>query len=372
VETSDNQATVDVETGDDEVLVRLSGPVDRTIPIDFVRRLVAVRRATPRVVLDLTQVTAMDSVGAAALDVAWRKLRDGGHSVTLRGASDAARAVLTTLPALSDESKTAKKKGFFEAVGAVAMDWLAAAGSLTELLGQVVARGITDPLRGKFPSFGQSCREAVRIGVDAFPVVSLIGLLLGLILGFQAAHQLRQFGANIFVADLVALGMVREFGPLMTAIILAGRSGSSIAAELGTMTVREEVDALRTMGIDPVRYLVVPKVYAITLTGPALSLFSMAIGVLGGFFIAITYLDLAPGAYWAQTQSALNLSDAGHGLGKSLVFSWIVVLVSTYQGLRITGGAVGVGRSTTASVVTSIFLIIVADSIFTTASTALG
>lgn len=322
--------------------------------------------------LDLSGVDAMDSVGAAVLDTACRRLREAGQEVRLHAASDPAQAVLRTLPSVSEASLAGERKGFFELVGAAGFGWLMAAGALAQLLGEVIARGVVDLFKGRFPSLEQTAREAVRIGVDAFPVVTLIGLLMGLILGFQAAHQLRQFGADILVADLVGLGIVREFGPLMTAIIVAGRTGSAIAAELGTMMVREEVDALKTMGIDPIRYLVVPKVYAITITGPALTVYCMFVGVLGGLFIAVTYLDLAPGAYWTQTEAALDLTDAAQGIGKALVFSWIVVLVSTYQGMNITGGAVGVGRSTTASVVSSIFLIIVADSIITTAFTVLG
>ncbi len=353
-------------------MVRIEGDVDRRMGPDFVKRIQAARRKGAMIWLDLNGVRKMDAIGAAALEVACSRLRAGGATVRLHGASETAQSAMRTLPAVSEASGKERKKGVLEALGGGALDWLAAAGSLTQLLGEVAARGILDPFRGKFPAMGLTAREAVRIGVDAFPVVALIGLLLGLILGFQAAHQLRQFGANIFVANLVGLGMVREFGPLMTAIILAGRSGSSITAELGTMVVREEVDALRTMGIDPVRYLIVPKIYAITVTGPALAIFSMAIGIVGGFFIAITFLDLAPGAYWSQIQAALDVNDFGHGFAKSLVFSWIVVLVATYHGLHISGGAVGVGRSTTASVVASIFLIIFADSIFTTASTAMG
>lgn len=352
-------------------MVRVRGRVDRHIRADFVRQIGAARRQGNPVLLDLGGVEAMDTMGAAALEVACARLRQGGQQVRLIEASEPARSAMDALPAVDQDAAKAAKKGLFEAIGAGAFEWLAAAGSLTLLLGEVFARGLLDPFRGKIASLSHTAREAVRIGVDAFPVVALIGLLLGLILGFQSAHQLRQFGADIFVADLVGLGMVREFGPLMTAIIMAGRSGSSITAELGTMVVREEVDALRTMGIDPVRYLVVPKIYAITVTGPALALFSMSVGILGGFFIAVTFLDLAPGAYWSQIQSAVHLDDFIHGLGKSLVFSWIVVLVATYYGLNITGGAVGVGRSTTASVVASIFLIIFADSIFTTASTVL-
>lgn len=353
------------------MVVNIRGRVDRHLKADFVKRIAAARRRGAPVMLDLSGVEAMDSLGAAALEVACSRLREGGQRVRLVAASEAAKAAMRNMPTVDEDDEAARKKGLFESVGETAMDWLAETGSLAMLLGEVLARAVLDPFRGKLASLGQTAQEAVRIGVDAFPVVALIGLLLGLILGFQSAHQLRQFGADIFVADLVGLGMVREFGPLMTAIILAGRSGSSVTAELGTMVVREEVDALRTMGIDPVRYLVVPKLYAITITGPALSLFSMIIGILGGLIIAVTFLDLAPGAYWSQIQSAINLNDFGHGIGKSLFFSWIVVLVATYYGLNISGGAVGVGRSTTSSVVTSIFLIIFTDSVFTTASTML-
>lgn len=366
-----SQPSVDVERGAELVTVRIAGRVDRDVTQDLVRRIVGARQGSLPVRLDVSGVEAMDAAGAAALGVATGQLRARGTSVALVGASEDVRNLLRTLPAGARGSTDEKRSSALALVGVRGFDFLAAAGELAELLKEIVLRGAVDPFRGKVASATQTAKEAVRIGVDALPIVALIGLLVGLIMGFQAAHQLRQFGANIFVANLVGLGMVREFGPLMTAIILAGRSGSSIAAELGTMVVREEVDALRTMGIDPVRYLVVPKFYAMTVTGPALSLFSMVAGVIGGFFIAVTFLDLAPGAYWTQTQSALDFGDLVHGLSKSLVFSWIVVIVSAYRGLTITGGAVGVGRATTSAVVASIFLIIVTDSIFTTVSTVL-
>jgi phospholipid/cholesterol/gamma-HCH transport system permease protein len=363
---------VETERGADCVLVRIAGRLDRGVTSDLVKRIVAARQGSTPVHLDLSRVEAIDAAGAAAVEEAAARIRTAGAPVRLVAADEGVRALLRSMPAVSETSEAQAKSGFFEVLGGRTLDFLAEAGELTGLLRDVLLRGVMDPLRGKVPSIAQTAREAVRIGVDALPIVALIGLLLGLIMGFQSAHQLRQFGANIFVANLVGLGMVREFGPLMTAIILAGRSGSSIAAELGTMVVREEVDALRTMGIDPVRFLVVPKVYAISITGPALALFSMAVGILGGFFIAMTFLDLSPSAYWAQTLRALSVGDLVHGLSKSLVFSWIVVIVSTFRGLAITGGAVGVGRATTSAVVASIFLIIVTDSIFTTASTLLG
>lgn len=369
---ADQGPVVEIERQGGDAVVRVTGALDRTVTADFIRQIGAARRQGEVVWIDLERVESMDSIGVAALDVACRRLREAGQTVRLRAANEAVQSSLRQLPAVSSAAAAGERPGFFETIGGVGYDYFAAAGQLTLLAGEVFARGFVDLLRGRFPSLGQTAREAIRIGVDAFPVVTLIGLLLGLILGFQAAHQLRQFGADIFVADLVGLGIVREFGPLMTAIIVAGRSGSSIAAELGTMVVREEVDALKTMGIDPVRYLVVPKVYAITVTGPALTVYCMLLGILGGLFISVSFLNLAPGAYWTQIAAALAPIDAFQGLGKSLVFSWIVVMVSTYQGLNISGGAVGVGQSTTSSVVTSIFLIIVADSIITTAFTVLG
>jgi len=375
VKKGDERVRVDVERDGGGARVCVVGPVDRRSASTVVRSLDSLKRTSKKqlVALDLSGVTAMDGPGAVAIGAVCGRIRRAGRNVKLVAFSPEAHGALSALPGGDAVDPTrAARVGGLETLGRGATDFLAEAGKLARLIFEVFARGVFDPFRGRFPSVALTAREAVRIGVDALPIVALIGLLLGLITGFQAAHQLRQFGANIYVANLVGLGMVRELGPLMTAIILAGRSGSSIAAELGTMTVREEIDALRTMGIDPVRYLVVPKVYAITVTGPALALFSMAAGVLGGFFIAVTFLDLAPGAYWAQTQHALDIGDLLHGLAKSLVFSWIVVLVSTYRGMNIKGGAVGVGMATTSSVVASIFLIIVTDSIFTTASTVLG
>ena len=240
-----------------------------------------------------------------------------------------------------------------------------------QLLADTAYWALIAPLRRRLPPPGATSAQAVRIGVDALPIVGLIGFLLGLIMAFQAAFQLRQFGANIFVANLVGVAMVRELGPLMSAIVVAGRSGSAVAAELGTMVVGEEIDALRTMGINEIQYLVVPRVYAITFTQPAVTLFSMVVGIIGGFLIAVLYLDLSAAAYLQQTLSALSLNDLITGLSKSVVFAWIIVLIGCHTGLRISGGAEGVGRATTTSVVASIFFIIVADSVFTTLSTIL-
>ena len=191
--------------------------------------------------------------------------------------------------------------------------------------------------------------------------------MLGLILALQSAAQLRQFGASIYVADLIAISMVREMGPMMTAIIVAGRSGSAIAAEIATMKVTEEVDALESMGFSPVRFLVVPKLYAVTVTQPLLTAISVAFGILGGMVIAALALGVPVQAFLHQAGEAMSAKDISTGLIKSVVFGWIILVVGAYSGLATRGGAEGVGMSTTRSVVVAIFAVIIADCIFSLA-----
>jgi len=216
---------------------------------------------------------------------------------------------------------------------------------------------------------GAFIKQSIQIGVNALPIVGLIALLMGLIMGFQAAYQLQQFGASIFVADLVGLAMLRELASLMTGIVIAGRSGSAIAAELGTMRVNEEIDALEVMSISPLRFLVAPRVFAIVLTQPALTLMAMLIGIFGGAMIALFYLQLSPAAYFSQLLQVVGALDMGQGLLKSIVFALLIVMISTYTGLHGKRGAASVGKSTTSAVVSSIFAIIVFDSIITTVAT---
>jgi phospholipid/cholesterol/gamma-HCH transport system permease protein len=191
----------------------------------------------------------------------------------------------------------------------------------------------------------------------------LISFLIGFILALQSAAQLRQFGANIFIADLIGIAMLREMGPIMTAIVVAGRSGSAIASEIATMVVTEEVDALKTMSLNPIRYVVVPKFHGITLTMPLLTIFSDFLGILGGFIIGITYLQLSATAFLNELATVVIMKDVLTGLFKSIIFAWIIIIVACYYGLKVTGGSEGVGKATTASVVASIFYVIIADSI---------
>ena len=348
----------------------LTGTLDGSAVLPLLNAIRKRSKGCAELSLALEGVSHADSFGLAALSEGVLVATRVGCRLRATGLSPALRDALAGTPEPREiPASTAPPR--LERWGGSLLDVVRESFVFLQLLADTLYWALVAPFQRRFPPPGASVDQAVRIGLEAAPIVMLIGFLMGLIMAFQAAHQLRQFGANIFVANLVGVAMVRELGPLMTAIIVAGRSGSSIAAELGTMTVGEEIDALRTMGIDPIRFLVVPRVYAITFTQPALSLFSMAVGVAGGFLIAVFFLDLSAAAYMKQTLTALRIGDLLHGCTKSMVFAWVIVMISCHSGLRIQGGAVGVGRATTMSVVASIFSIIIVDSIFTTGATLL-
>ncbi|MGD0694501.1 MAG: ABC transporter permease [Terriglobia bacterium] len=221
------------------------------------------------------------------------------------------------------------------------------------------------PFKGRSIKWKSSIHQAVLVGVDSIPIVSLISLFTGLVLALQGAYQLRQIGASYLVTALVGVSMTRELGPLMTAIIVAGRSGSAFAAELGTMKVSEELDALEVMGLDRVRYLVVPKFIAMTIMMPCLALIADLAGIVGGGIFEFFQLDQSVATILINNRDALVMRDIWTGLVKSLVFGLIITNVGCHEGFSVRGGAEGVGKATTSSVVISIFLVIFADVIFT-------
>ncbi|MGV8057899.1 MAG: MlaE family lipid ABC transporter permease subunit [Smithellaceae bacterium] len=203
-----------------------------------------------------------------------------------------------------------------------------------------------------------------RAGVDGLPIVGLISMLIGLILAFMSYLQLRSVGANIYVPSLVSFAMVKELGPIMTAILVAGRSGSAFAAEIGTMVVNEEIDALNTMGFDPIRFLAVPKVLASVIVVPVLTLYSDFFGILGGLIVGITGLDLTANTYILQSLKTIQVFDLVTSLIKAAVFAVIIAGIGCQRGFQVRAGAQDVGKYTTSAVVSAIFLIVVADSIF--------
>lgn len=206
--------------------------------------------------------------------------------------------------------------------------------------------------------------EMQQCGAMALPIVSLISLLVGIIMAYQSAVLMRQFGADIYVADAVGLVMVREMGAMMTAIILAGRTGAAFAATLGNMKAGEEIDALQTLGIRPVDFLVMPRLVALGVMMPLLALYANGLGIFGGMLVSRGLLNIPPTAYWVETQTAVDLSDIFTGLVKAAAFGVLVGLAGCHRGLRAERSAAGVGRATTSAVVMGLLLIIVADALF--------
>ncbi len=211
---------------------------------------------------------------------------------------------------------------------------------------------------------GDTLSHMEKTGVDALPIVALISFLLGLIMAFMSSIQLRQFGAGIYVASLVAFGMVSELGPIMTAIVVAGRSGSAYAAEIGTMKISEEIDALFTMGFDPIRFLALPRIVAAMAVIPLLTLFSDIFAIAGGMVVGISMLNLTPNTYIKQSIEALSMGEVVWGMTKSACFALSIACTGCLRGFQASGGASAVGNAATSAVVTSIFLIILFDSIF--------
>jgi phospholipid/cholesterol/gamma-HCH transport system permease protein len=211
-----------------------------------------------------------------------------------------------------------------------------------------------------------------QVGAEALPIVALISILVGLILAFVGSIQLQMFGAQIFVANLVAIGMTREMGAMMTAIIMAGRTGAAFAAQLGTMQVNEEIDALKTLGVDPVDFLVLPRMVALILMMPLLCVYANVLGILGGFLVGVGMLDISPAQYWNQTLAWLRPQDVLLGIGKSVVFGIIIAVSGCLRGIQCGRSAAAVGAAATSSVVTAIVWIVVADGLFAVVTNVLG
>ena len=250
-------------------------------------------------------------------------------------------------------------------VGRATLSGLAYLGGLARLGGRTAYYTFVAPFRGRRLRLERAVHQAMAVGVEALPILSLITFFIGVILALQSAYELRKFGALHFVSSAVAISMTRELGPLMTAIVVIGRSGSAFAAEIGTMKVTEEIDALETMALNPVQFLVTPKFLAMAIMLPCLTTWADLMGILGGSLFGVTSAGFTLASYLKASVDALYLRDITTGLIKSLMFGVTITAVGCYEGFSTGVGAEQVGRSTTAAVVMSIFLVIVVDLIFT-------
>jgi len=233
------------------------------------------------------------------------------------------------------------------------------------LLGQTIYWIVAGPFKRKFVKSDNIFSQMVFVGAKSILIVFFVSFFTGIVIAMQSAYQLARLGAVVYVAALVSVSMARELGPVLTSLVIAGRVGAAIAAELGTMKVTEQIEALKTIALNPVRFLVVPRFLALLVMVPCLTIFAVLCGIYGGFLVGVFNLHINPHLYWSTTFKFLVTKDVLTGLYKSIVFGVIIALIGCYQGLNTKGGAEGVGKSTTASVVTSFILIILADCIMT-------
>ncbi len=322
--------------------------------------------ASGAVIIESTAVTALDSVGAWLIFRTLRQLERMGLNVTIRGLCPEYQALLQLIQthASGERAPGLLRHSFLNRFGRIVWRHVDEFNGLLAFLGEIVVamlRALAHPSRIRWRAVLYNLQIA---GFNALPIVGLLAFLIGVVVAFQGSVQLVRYGANIFVADLVGLSILREMAPLLTAIIVAGRSGSAYAAQIGTMKVTEEIDALRTIGVSPMELLVLPKMLALLVALPLLTVYADILGVLGGMIVAKTQLNVGFADFLDRFDDAVKVSSFLVGLGKAPVFAAIIVLVGCFQGFRVSGSADSVGHQTTVSVVQAIFLVIVFDALF--------
>lgn len=371
--SSKDQHSWTYEASDDRkggLTLRLAGRMDSASAGAMLRELgPLIHTAAPlSLSVDLSEVTYVDDFGVLVLVQLRHMVSDRQGAFSLVHATDRVKEILSLLhfDDLTERVPLRRKRppNLFVRLGDATLRHINDFRLLTSFTGSIFLALLyvcrhPRSLRGE-----DTILSMQKTGVDALPIVGLISFLLGLIIAFMSSVQLRQFGAEIYVASLVSLAMTRELGPIMTSIIVAGRSGSAFAAEIGTMRITEEIDALFTMGFDPTRFLAIPKIIASLVVVPLLTLFSDLFAILGGLVVGVLMLDLTTSAYMAQTFQTLAPFDVFLGVFKSVVFAFLISWIGCFRGFRVRGGAAGVGEATTSAVVSSIFLIILTDSVF--------
>ncbi|MFO1142900.1 MAG: ABC transporter permease [Amaricoccus sp.] len=360
--------TVTIERSDGGTAVRVAGSLIVGGVDAALRQLAAIGGPGP-VVLDLSALDGFDTSGAWVIADLRRRLEGEGVKVEVEGVREGWQPLLDTvqkaLPAeVAPPPKHHSLLTWVEDVGRNTADAWVVAGEIVGLLGAIVAatgKAIVRPWRLRFTSLVFHMQE---VGLNAVPIASLMVFLIGVVLAFQGATMLRQFGAEIFVVDLIAISILRELGVLLTAIIVAGRSASAFTASIGSMKMREEIDAMRTLGLDPVEVLVLPRVLALILTLPLLAFVADIAGLIGGAAMSWISLGVSPGAFTTRLQDAGYGWHFAIGIIKAPFFALIIGLIGCYEGLMVEGNAESLGRNTSTSVVLAIFLVILADAAF--------
>lgn len=338
---------------------------------DLAGRLDRLRPAADRsaVRLDLGRLDALDTVGAVLLLRLSERLTQDGHAVTIDGLRPEHAALFDAVREAGQTPKPVHRRpqpvvDMLIRIGRTTVEAGKEARDLVGFLGLVTVtfgRLLLQPSRLRLTSVMFHIEQT---GLNALPILGLLSFLIGVVLAFQGADQLKRFGAELFVVNLLGISVLREIGILMTAIIVAGRSGSAFTAQIGTMKVNQEVDAISTLGLDPVELLVVPRALALMITLPLLAFYADIMGLFGGAVMSYATLDITFGQFIRQLQTAVSLNTFIVGLIKAPVFALVIAIVGCYEGLKVSGSAESVGTLTTKSVVEGIFLVIVIDALF--------
>jgi phospholipid/cholesterol/gamma-HCH transport system permease protein len=363
---------------DDTLLVRLAGDwtIKEELPsVEEVKKQADSGPPLQRIAFDTQDLGRWDSGLITFLIKLFDQFSQSQIDTNREGLPDGVRRLLdlaAAVPEKKDAHKEAVREPFLVQVGRASMDIARQAGGLVTFLGEsTIALGKFFVGKAKFRR-SDLWLTIQQCGVDALPIVTLISFLVGLILAFVGAVQLAMFGAQIFIANLVGIAMAREMAAIMTGIIMAGRTGAAFAAQIGTMQVNEEVDALITMGVSPMEFLVLPRMLALIVMMPLLCLYANVVGILGGFVVGTGMFDISFTQYMEQTRLALNLTHFGIGIFKSVIFGVLVAIAGCLQGMECGRSASAVGDAATSAVVTSIVLIVVTDGFFAVITNIIG
>ncbi|MGE4219562.1 MAG: MlaE family ABC transporter permease [Alphaproteobacteria bacterium] len=369
---------LEAETDGDRLLLKACGAwtVAVAAALDLALEALPAGR-TSHATIDLSRLNALDTAGAWLIHRTMTRLQAGGLSIVIHGA-DPSHEPLLHLVADADRPTgpaVGRDNPFLSVLlrlGKGVIDAGTEAKSLVSFFGLTVITFFHCMARPRRFRITALVNQIERTGLDAVPIVGLLSFLIGVVLAYQGADQLRRFGAEIFTVNLLAVSVLREIGVLMTAIMLAGRSGSAFTAQIGTMQVNEEVAAMRTLGLDPVEVLVLPRINGLLITLPLLTFVADIMGVLGGAIMAVTALDLSIVQFIRQFKEAAEFKHFLVGMVKAPVFAYIIALVGCFEGLRVSGSAESVGQMTTKAVVEAIFLVILADAVFSILFSIMG
>ncbi len=359
-------------------VLALTGDWNISNALKLDRQLRALKFPAGAVKFDLAGLGRFDTTGAWLLDRTRAAVEKGGGTVSLQGGSDDQMSLLEAVQ--KAEPKPDPRRGrppnplivMLSRAGGAMVHLKDGARDAIGFMGLVIytfARTALKPVRLRFTSLVHHIEET---GLNAVPIVMLMSFLIGAVLAYQGSEQLQRFGAQIFTVDLIGISFLREIGILLTAILVAGRSGSAFTAQIGSMKMREEIDAMRTLGLDPVEMLIVPRILALVITLPLLGFLAGIAGLIGGGVVAVAALDISPIMYVERLQQVVEPRHFWVGIIKAPVFAFLIGAIGCFEGLRVTGSAESVGQRTTQSVVEGIFVVIIADALFSILFVNLG